>query len=74
MMFLQIMNSYYIGYFCAKALDSSYKRNILKVQKNEFLPKFQFFGLPHMGNENMTFSLVIPFYVPHKTPEKVGAS
>jgi hypothetical protein len=27
-----------------------------------------------MENENMTPSLVIPSHVPHKTPEKVGAS
>ena len=73
-MFLQIMNYYYIGYFCAKALSSSDKRKYLKVLKNSFLSKFQFFGLPHMENENMTFSFVIPSIVPHKTTEKVGAS
>jgi hypothetical protein len=41
------------------------------MQNNE---NFQFLGLSHMENENMTPSLVIPSHVPHKTPEKVGAS
>ena len=50
--------------------DSRCKRFFL-MQKNA---KFQFLGLSHMENENMTFSFVIPSYVPHKTPEKVGAS
>ena len=64
------MKRHYKSNILGKAFDSRCKRFFL-MQKNA---KFQFLGLSHMENENMTFSFVIPSYVPHKTPEKVGAS
>ena len=67
---LQILKEHYKSNILAQAFDSRCKRFFL-MQKNA---KFRFLGLSHMENENMTFSFVIPSYVPHKTPEKVGAS
>ena len=67
---LQILKKHYKSNILGQAFDSRCKRFFL-MQKNA---KFQFLGLSHMENENMNFSFVIPSYVPHKTPEKVGAS
>ena len=67
---LQILKKHYKSNILGQAFDSRCKIFFL-MQKNA---KFQFLGLSHMENENMTFSFLIPSYVRHKTPEKVGAS
>jgi hypothetical protein len=66
----QILKKHCRSYILGQAFDSGCKR-FFSMQNNE---NFQFLGLSHMENENMTPSLVIPSHVPHKTPEKVGAS